>query len=155
MRILVDTSVAVFAIPYGRAGSTPEAHAADAEQLFARGHEHVFLLATPTLAELLVRVPAEKRRDVASILGSIFTIVEFDRLAAVEAAALLVRPLPPGQRNIVRFDLQIVACGVRAGADGLCTTDDDQIRIGATRMKAGYPSTFLTGVQPPLFHRRV
>lgn len=167
MRVVLDTSVVIYAIPIvAPAGQEHEAtearellNLAEAEPEGSRRPARpstsafTFALAMPTLAELLVRVSAPKRAEVADVLASMFEVIEFDRQAAIVAAGLLAHR-PKGPRKVVIFDVQIVACALRTQADGFCTFDPVQAntaRRAAPTLLVGPPAVFLTGRSPPLF----
>lgn len=166
MRIALDTSVAIYSQPIGHSAEHAE-QLRDATSLLAlaepgtapkpsKGALHAFAIAMPTLSELLVKIPPGKRAEVADLLAAGFELLEFDRGAAVEAAAMFAHR-PKGPRQVVKVDMQIVACALRWGVDGFCTYDPDQadrMRRAAPTLKIGPPSVFLEGTPVPLFPGR-
>lgn len=145
MVLALDTSIlGFFLVSSPKAGQ--EALAAASRGLV--GGERQLLIPTPALAEALSWVPAERREAAERALVSLpgVAVVSFDQRAAMTAAGLGSVKLKDRSHQKIKVDLQILACALRYGAEGLCTADDDHARVAKTAqvaLKVGPPTLFV------------
>jgi len=123
MKLLIDNSVAGGMIGLGRAGQ--EAQVREARVLAASGM-HEMLVPAPAVAELLAWLAPHEREAAIVRLVALprLRVIPFDLTAARTAAELVVSKSKNRASQKVKVDVQIVACGVGAEADGFCTFDD-------------------------------
>ena len=145
MVLALDTSIlGFFLVASPKAGQ--EALAAASRGLV--GGDRRLLIPTPALAESLSWVPKERREAAERALLQLpgVSVVSFDQRAAVTAAGLGSVKLKDRSHQKIKVDLQIFACALRYGAEGLCTADDDLVRVaGAAEvtLRVGPPTLFV------------
>lgn len=148
-RLLLDTSVLIFALQQAPTNDDPTADQRwrDVQQLLGEASTFKFLIATPTVAEVLALVRSADRSNAVKELSAAYLLVAFD-LKAAEIAGSMWRFRPPtGGRQVIKVDIQIGACAVRAKAYGFCTYDKEQaerVRHLAPTMAVGPPGDFIS-----------
>lgn len=150
-RALLDTPVVIRALLGQRGDEAATPSCIDFVKAMLE-HERELLIATPTLAEVL-------RGDASSTLPSTkgIEVVSFDRKAAVTlgttfpADGLRKRAKGLGvDREIMYFDMLIVACAIRHRADRVITLDKGRI-MRHLGLQSPLPISTPTDFQLPIF----
>lgn len=150
MRVGLDTSVLYYVLRRSPSAGQEES-AQEVTDLLSLSSQYEFVITMPTIAEVLVPIPADKRRAMVGELERMFRVYAFDAEAAVIAAELWagrVRASGPNERQIVKVDLQIAATVLRWGVKAFCSYDEQQrkrVHAVAQNVQVGAPLAFLPG----------
>jgi len=142
MTICIDTMVLVWAVRGFRSAESP------AEPMVSRTKswlnelerdKHAILVPAPVIGEYLAGVDPTRHAEAAAQLAKQFPVTAYGLVAAVRFAELwhaaygTSKPGADGRRH--KVDMQIVVCALAAGADVLCSHNDDVHRFAAGRIR--------------------
>lgn len=154
--LLLQPSAGVPSTAGGQAISLPAERVAHLVAALEKSGDHL-MIPTPVLAEVLVRAPAGKTHEIVEELNksSVFKIVSFDALAAIEVALMSRAALDGGRKARssdadtfakVKYDRQIIAMAKVARATAIYS-DDKGLRTMAEQ--AGIPVIGLADLSLP------